>query len=143
SCVNIAEHLAAKKIYYDLSGWRRLDVELADRRTWIDDYNRQPASGPLSHFFFSEKLAAFVVPDHVFDSNGRFFVCRRAVVIQAETTDGACVDDAFDPFVKRRLHYVVRAFDVVLIHLVGVFAPEAIISGAMIDNASASDGLPE
>src|SRR6185295_1097868 len=141
--VDVAEHLASEKIDDDLAGRRRLDIEFPDRSAWIDNYNRQSTGGPTSHFFFSEKLAAFVVANHIVDRYRSVFVCRRAVVIQAETPDRTRIDDPLDLLVKRRLHKVVRAFDVALIHLVWVFGPEAIISSAVINNARAFHGLPE
>ena len=81
--------------------------------------------------------------DHIVNADRCFFIGGRSVVRQTETTDRACVNNSLDAFVAGRLHYIVRAFDVALIHLVRIFAPETIISGAVIDNASAFDCLPE
>jgi len=41
------------------------------------------------------------------------------------------------------LHDVVRAFDVALIHLVGVFGPEAVVGGAVINDAAALNRFSE
>src|SRR6266404_1541069 len=75
--------------------------------------------------------------DHVVYGNRSVFIRGRAVVIQSEAADGACVDDSLDAFIVSGLHDVVRAFDVGGIHVCGMFDPESIVCRAVIDNAAA------
>ena len=101
------------------------------------------ASCPLSDSVFGKKLTAFVVADHVFDSHGGLFVCRLAIRVQSEASDSAGVDYTVDAFIEGSLHNVVRAFDVALIHLVRVFAPQPIVGCAVIDDATTFGRQPE
>src|SRR6266436_5415999 len=105
--VNVAEHLAAKKIDDDLPGRSGFDVQFAHGSAGIDDDNGQATPRPVANDFLSKKLAALVMSDHVVDSDLCVFTCRSAVVIQSETTDGACVDHAVDAFIESGLHDVV------------------------------------
>src|SRR5262249_8844513 len=47
SGVDVPKHFPAQKIYDDLAGWSRFDVEVSDRRAWIHNHHRQPSTRPV------------------------------------------------------------------------------------------------
>jgi hypothetical protein len=83
------------------------------------------------------------VAGHVFDRHGSLFIRRLAVIVQAKAAYGAGVDYALNAFIEGSLHDVIGAFDVALINLGRLFAPQTIVGCAVINDATTFGGFPE
>src|SRR5215472_13353608 len=134
SCIHISEHLPPEKIYNYLPGWSRLYVKLAHGRARVDDYDGQSPPGPFFGLSLGKELTALVMAYHIANRERGIFAGGLAVRVEAETSDGACINDTLCALVEGGLQDVVCAFDIARIHFIGVFAPQAIISRAVIDD---------
>src|ERR1051325_129334 len=92
--LDIRRHSAVEEVYDDLTSGSGLDIALANRRAWIDDYDRQVfLFVEPKGFLLGEELAALIVADHVDERYRGVFVSRRAIRRNAERANSACVYD--------------------------------------------------
>src|ERR1041385_3245917 len=126
--VDVTKHLPAQKVDDDLAGWSRFDIEVPHRSARVYNHNRQPATRPVTHFFFGKELTSFVVSDHVGDLNWSVFVGGLAVFIGTPAAHRGGVYEFPNAFLKGRLDNFVRAFEIALIHLGGILAPQPVVS---------------
>src|SRR5262249_10500682 len=112
SGVYVTEHFALQVVDHDFSSRRRLDIHFADRGARVHDHYRQVLTHPLADLFFGLKLTSLVIPDHVVDLHRRGLGGRRSVRIEAETSDGAGINNAFNSLVECSSHHVGSPADV-------------------------------
>ena len=136
--VHVSGHAPVQKIDDQAAGRRRLEVSQADRRTRIDDHDRQALAGVGKDDLLRQEFAAFVVPEHVAEADRRFFGCRNAVPAVPERRNGTRIDDLFHVRGAGRLQDVLRSAHVAVVHFLFAAHPQLVQRGHVIDLMAAA-----
>ena len=131
-----------EKIEHDLAGGRGLEIAIAHGRGGIDDDDRKTGAREIERYLLGEKFGSLVSARHFMERNGIVLVADAAAR-NADTADGAGVDEPFDTGRFGGREHVAGAVDIGLVHLFGVPGPETIIGRDMEDEAAAGDGALE
>jgi len=138
--IHIGRKLAVEEVDEDAAGGGGLGIVGADGSRGVEDDDLLAGLRGFDSFDFGEKLGALVVPDHVFEGDGRVLIDDQAIGAEVHGGDAGGIDEAGDAGFAGKAEELAGAIDVGAVHDGGIADPEAVIGGNVEDGITCGEG---